>query len=395
MTHKKDNKRYLLRKKLLAISIATIMLSAATGNELMAEEETRAATEESTAATEAATDNVQTSTEQTPSETVPENKTETPEEEKTPDQENENISEPEKSPESESENVQISEREKETESDTEKITESSSDPTSETESETDSEAESKNEKEDETEAKARIETNVKQEVFLDADQMLSIKYTVSVVNRSDNAKAEGVTVKAILGSELSFFSSEGQSSGLNYVENLGQIPACLDLKEISNLNREQLKDYGSAVIWVNETISEGEKKEFVFFAHVGDMVTRIENLPTIFFSNGQQVEKTRIQWINGELLTQQKESEAVTELPAEYPIQASWIGDTLGIGDTVTLTALTEEENAPVFWEACGEDGIWNVVSEEETYSYELTMNNYEMSFRAVSRSTDETSAGE
>jgi len=336
-----------------------------------------------------------------PSETVPENKTETPEEEKTPEQENENISEPEKSPESESENMQISECEKETESDTEKVTEGSSDTIyeteteSETENETDSETESKNETENETEAEARIETNVKQEVFVDADKMLSVKYTVSVVNRSDNAKAEGVTVKAILGSELSFFIREGQSSGLNYVENLGQIPASLDLKEISNLNREQLKNYGSAVIWVNETIAEGEKKEFVFFAHVGDMITGTENLPTIFFSNGQQVEKNRIQWINGELLTQQKESEAVTELPAEYPIQASWIGDTLGIGDTVTLTALTKEENAPVFWEVCGEDGIWNVVSEEETYSYELTMNNYKMSFRAVSGNTDEISTGE
>ena len=317
-------------------------------------------------------------------------------ESKTP--ENESISEPEKSSESDSENMQTSESGQETENDTEKVTEkaieSNTDSTSETESETAPEAESKNETLDETEGKAVLETSVKQEIFADADQMLSVKYTVTVVNQSDNAKAENVTVKAVLGSELSFFYREGQSSGLNYVENLGQIPDSLDLSEISILNSEQLKPYGSAVIWTDETFVEGEKKEYIFFAHVGDTVTGTENLPAMFFAGGKQVDETRIQWINGELLSQQKGSEVVTELPAEYPIQASWEGDTLSIGDTVTLTALTEEM-APVFWESLGEDGGWSVVSEGKTYSYELTMDNYRMLFRAVSGTADEISAGE
>ena len=81
-------------------------------------------------------------------------------------------------------------------------------------------------------------------------------------------------------------------------------------------------------------------------------------------------------------------TENESEMEAEesesiFQISADWEGDSLGIGDRITLTALCGAEDT-VEWQSCGEDGVWTVVAEGQIYSYELTMENYSLMYRAV-----------
>ncbi len=75
---------------------------------------------------------------------------------------------------------------------------------------------------------------------------------------------------------------------------------------------------------------------------------------------------------------------ALPPLPEEILLEASWSGETLGIGDTITLTALCEDCFV-VVWQYMDDQGAWHDVGAEgSTYAYELTEDNYRWLWRAV-----------
>jgi len=66
-------------------------------------------------------------------------------------------------------------------------------------------------------------------------------------------------------------------------------------------------------------------------------------------------------------------------------LEARWEGETLGVGDMVTLTAL-DTDGAPVLWQCLmQEDGEWQLAQEGgETFTFEVTQENCVWSWRAV-----------
>lgn len=82
---------------------------------------------------------------------------------------------------------------------------------------------------------------------------------------------------------------------------------------------------------------------------------------------------------------QETEAEPETETePEVYTISAHWDDETLEIGDSITLTAQCEEEK-PVFWQTSEDGTNWVPVAEGVSYEFELTEENCQMLFRAVS----------
>ena len=78
------------------------------------------------------------------------------------------------------------------------------------------------------------------------------------------------------------------------------------------------------------------------------------------------------------------EAPALPPLPNEILLEASWSGETLGIGDTITLTALCDACFV-VVWQYMDDQGAWiDTGAEGSTYAYELTEDNYRWLWRAV-----------
>lgn len=75
---------------------------------------------------------------------------------------------------------------------------------------------------------------------------------------------------------------------------------------------------------------------------------------------------------------------ALPPLPEEILLEARWHGDTLGIGDQVTLTAL-EADAFVIIWQYMDDQGVWaDVGAEGSEYAFELTEVNYCWQWRAV-----------
>jgi hypothetical protein len=66
-----------------------------------------------------------------------------------------------------------------------------------------------------------------------------------------------------------------------------------------------------------------------------------------------------------------------------YQIQVEWEGDIIEIGDQITLTAL-KAEDAQVEWQVSKEDGVWQSAAQGQTYTFELTVENFPYYYRAV-----------
>ena len=82
---------------------------------------------------------------------------------------------------------------------------------------------------------------------------------------------------------------------------------------------------------------------------------------------------------------EESEWEAEPEVLELYQIQAFWEGDTLGVGDVVTLKALCPD-GAAVEWQICTEQsGEWTKAASGAEYVYELTTDNCTYMYRAVS----------
>lgn len=65
-------------------------------------------------------------------------------------------------------------------------------------------------------------------------------------------------------------------------------------------------------------------------------------------------------------------------------LEARWEGDTLGVGDVVTLTAL-DTEGAAIVWQWMDETGEWKLAQEDgESFAFEVTEENFSWSWRAV-----------
>ena len=157
--------------------------------------------------------------------------------------------------------------------------------------------------------KIELEGKVKQEVFQDADGSLAVKYTVEVTNKTAEGAAKDITVKAVLGKNCSWYSREGQTERLNYVEDLARIPEGLELKELQTYTQEELEPYASAVIWKSETVGGGQKKEYSFFAKVKETVTEGSEMQALFFVEGEKVKKENISWVNEELFAAAQDQE--------------------------------------------------------------------------------------
>lgn len=75
---------------------------------------------------------------------------------------------------------------------------------------------------------------------------------------------------------------------------------------------------------------------------------------------------------------------ALPPLPEEILLEACWHGDTLGIGDQVTLTALGADAFV-IIWQYMDDQGVWvDVGAEGSEYAFELTEANYRWQWRAV-----------
>ena len=78
------------------------------------------------------------------------------------------------------------------------------------------------------------------------------------------------------------------------------------------------------------------------------------------------------------------ESPAFPPLPDEILLEASWSGETLGVGDTITLTALCDACFV-VVWQYMDNQGAWiDTGAKGSVYAYELTEDNYRWLWRAV-----------
>ena len=135
-----------------------------------------------------------------------------------------------------------------------------------------SDREEKEELPEET-AAAELSVTAEQEVFTEADGTLAVKYIISVNNKTEKTDAEDITVKAVLGEQLSYYKKDGETDSLAFVEQLAQIPAGYDLDELKTYTAQELEKYTSAVIWKDQTITGGVFPG-MYSSHV---LTRIQN----------------------------------------------------------------------------------------------------------------------
>ncbi len=156
---------------------------------------------------------------------------------------------------------------------------------------------------EETKPEAVLESSVKQEVFRDTDGSLAVKYTVKVRNKTSDADADKVAVKAVLGEKLSWYEKEGQTAGLICISDIKQIPEGVNLRELKDIPAEELDAYASAIVWQEQTINGGQEKEYTFFAHVGEEIDSISDLPAIYIVDGNRIAPEKQQWLNQEILT--------------------------------------------------------------------------------------------
>ncbi|MCD7883075.1 MAG: hypothetical protein LUI87_05130 [Lachnospiraceae bacterium] len=181
-----------------------------------------------------------------------------------------------------------------------------------------------------------LNTKVEQEVFIDADEddIFAVKYTITITNTTADADAEAVTVKAVLGENLSWYERDDDTDALYFIEDISDltdVPEKYDLDELAEYvenhknaaksAEEVLEPYASAVVWVDQTIAAGEEEKYVFYAAVAEGITTTDELPALYFVDGEQVtntaeDQTIIKWKNEELL-EENETEAETETESE------------------------------------------------------------------------------
>ena len=89
---------------------------------------------------------------------------------------------------------------------------------------------------------AAFSSKVKQTAMVSEDGQLSVRYSVTVTNIAKNAKAEDFTVKIAFGKNVSYYADDRQTSGLNYVKDLANMPSELNFDELTG-------SYVSATIW--------------------------------------------------------------------------------------------------------------------------------------------------
>ncbi|MCD7745418.1 MAG: hypothetical protein LUI13_09085 [Lachnospiraceae bacterium] len=181
-----------------------------------------------------------------------------------------------------------------------------------------------------------LNTRIEQEIFIDADEddIFAVKYTITITNTTADADAEAVTVKAVLGENLSWYEKDDDTEALYFIgdiSNLTDVPQGYDLDELTEYvenhiasaksAEEVLEPYASAVVWADQTIAAGEEKEYVFYAMAAEGITTTDELSALYFVDGEQVENTAedqtiIEWKNEELLAE-NETEAETETEGE------------------------------------------------------------------------------
>ena len=247
-----------------------------------------------------------------------------------------------------------------TESGANETTESGTDETSQ--SDTNEESEPEKETEEETELTpaetlpATLETKVEQEVFVEADDTLSVKYTIEVKNTGKEVIAEDLEVKAVLGELSAYYAKDGETKEkLSYIKDIheeikaGRTFEDMDLEELESYAPNVLEKYQSAVIWKDQTIECGGKKSYVFFARVSEDAVGKDSLPMLYFVDGNKVYKEEdIKWINEELLPTEAKTEETDENgnPVDGTVETDENGNpvngTDGSGETLPTDAAGE-----------------------------------------------------
>ncbi|MCC8045999.1 MAG: LPXTG cell wall anchor domain-containing protein [Clostridiales bacterium] len=181
-----------------------------------------------------------------------------------------------------------------------------------------------------------INTKIEQQIFIDTDEddIFAVKYTITVTNSTADADAASVTVKAVLGENLSWYERDDDTDALYFIEDISDltdVPETYDLDELAEYvenhidsaksAEEVLEPYASAVIWADQTIAAGEEEEYVFYASIAEGITTTDELPALYFVDGELIENTAedqtiIEWKNEGLLAE-NETEAETETETE------------------------------------------------------------------------------
>ncbi|MCD7884764.1 MAG: right-handed parallel beta-helix repeat-containing protein [Lachnospiraceae bacterium] len=212
-----------------------------------------------------------------------------------------------------------------------------------------------------------LKTKIEQEIFIDTDEddIFAVKYTITITNTTADADAEAVTVKAVLGENLSWYERDDDTDALYFIEDISDltdVPEKYDLDELAEYvenhtnaaksAEEVLEPYASAVVWADQTIAGGEEETYVFYAAIAEGITTTDELPALYFVDGEQVtntaeDQTIIKWKNEELLAENEteaetETESETEAESETETEAETETDTKGA--TVSETEVDSEK---------------------------------------------------
>lgn len=163
--------------------------------------------------------------------------------------------------------------------------------------------------ETEIDAQTEIDTEVKTQtdIGVDTAEIDTVETDIDTYKESGiNTTAGEISLKVVIGAQLSYYKGTDETGSLNYIEDIRQIPEGIDLHELNSFTAEQLEPYASAVLWDNQSLSAGETAQFVFYAHVSEDAKGQADLPVMYFVNGEAVSSSDIQWENAELLDPDK-----------------------------------------------------------------------------------------
>ena len=177
---------------------------------------------------------------------------------------------------------------------------------------------------EEEKEEAAFSSKVKQTAMVSEDGQLSVRYSVTVTNIAKNAKAEDFTVKIAFGKNVSYYADDRQTSGLNYVKDLANMPSRLDFDELTG-------NYTSAAIWKDQSLDAGDSKTYEVYAKAGEEALSISDLQPAFYVAGKRVEAADIQWTNSALI-----EEKLADTTKTYIYE----------DDEKTVTAVVSDKNA-------------------------------------------------
>lgn len=177
---------------------------------------------------------------------------------------------------------------------------------------------------EEEKEEAAFSSKVKQTAMVSEDGQLSVRYSVTVTNTAQNAKAEDFTVKIAFGKNVTYYADDRQTSGLNYVKDLANMPSGLNFDELTG-------SYVSATIWKDQNLDAGDSKTYEVYAKAGEEALSISDLQPAFYVAGKRVEAADIQWTNSALIEEKLEDTTKT-----YTYE----------DDEKTVTAVVSDKNA-------------------------------------------------